>query len=114
MPCDTRRKRGQTIQQRAQEVRDVVAKVDRALIAGRVKMAVGPQGAVTFTGITAQERDDVTDACMYRRLMATGSPLARAAMQRAEQMAGRAVDRVQVAHGAHSHDGGHTWHSHKG
>ena len=38
--------------------------------------------------------------------MSSGSALARAAVARAEQLAGRQVDRRAVAVGAHSHDGG--------
>jgi hypothetical protein len=52
----------------------------------------------------------VTDACAYRRIMATNSALARAAIARAEQLSGRSVDKAAVAHGMHSHDGGVTWH----
>jgi len=114
MPCDTRVKRGQTLQQRAQEVRKVVEAAARALAAGRVKVRVGPQGAVAFVGLTDEERDGVTDACMYRRLMSSGSATALQAVARAEALAGRSVDRMAVAHGAHSHDGGRTWHDHKG
>lgn len=114
MPCDTRLKPKQTIQERAKEVRDVVGRFERALIAGQAKTVIGPQGAVAFTGLTETDRDGVTDACVYRRIMATGSSLAKAAIQKAEFMSGRSINRQQVAVGAHSHDGGATWHSHKG
>jgi hypothetical protein len=114
MPCDTKLKPKQTIQQRAEEVRRAVGRIAEALTAGRVKARVGPQGAIAFEGLSADERDGVTDACAYRRLMVNGSALARAAIARAEQMAGRTVDRGVVAHGHHSHDGGRTWHDHKG
>jgi hypothetical protein len=40
--------------------------------------------------------------------------MARLAIQRAEQLAGRSVDRAVIGHGTHSHDGGRTWHEHKG
>lgn len=60
--------------------------------------------------VAADIRDGVTDACMYRRLMATGSSLTKAAIQRAEQIAGRSVDRKVIANGVHSHDGGRSWH----
>lgn len=114
MPCDTRLKPRQTIQQRAAEVRAVVTRAAQALAAGRVKVKVGPQGAVAFDGMTEAERDGVTDACMYRRLLATGSPMTLQAIQRAEMLAGRPVNKQMVAQGAHSHDGGATWHDHKG
>jgi hypothetical protein len=42
--------------------------------------------------------------------MSTGSALAKAAIARAEQVAGRTVDRQAIAHGHYSHDGGRSWH----
>jgi hypothetical protein len=114
MPCDTRLTPRQTVQQRAEEVRRAVIRLADALASRRVKAKVGPQGAIAFEGWNDAERDGVTDACAYRRLMVSGSALAKAAIARAEQIAGRSVDRRVVAHGAHSHDGGRTWHDHKG
>lgn len=114
MACDTRLKPRQTLQQRADEVRRVVARLSDLLSRGLVKPKVGPQGAIAFDGLSEQDRDGVTDACAYRRLMVTGSALAKAAIARAELIAGRAVDKHVIGHGAHSHDGGHTWHDHKG
>lgn len=110
MPCDTKLKAGQSIKARAEEVRAVVDRVVRALSMGKVTAKVGPTGGIAFLGVTDAERDGVTDACMYRRVMATGSALAKAAIQRAEMLSGRAVDKQAVAHGHHSHDGGKTWH----
>jgi hypothetical protein len=114
MPCDTRLKPKQTLQQRAEEVRRAVARLSEALVSGRVKVKVGSQGAIAFEGWSETERDGVTDTCAYRRLMVTGSALAKAAIARAEQVAGHSVDRRVLVHGVHSHDGGHTWHKHKG
>jgi len=114
MPCDRQLKPKQTLQQRADEVRKMVAKLAAGLISGKIKAKVGPQGAIAFDGITNEDRDGVTDNCAYRRLMIEGSPLARAQIARAEQLAGRNVDRSVVGHGVHSHDGGRTWHDHKG
>jgi hypothetical protein len=111
MPCDTKLKPKQTIQQRATEIREVVARLSAGLASGKVKAVVGPQGAVAFSGLAETERDGVTDACAYRRLMATGSALAKQAIARAEQIAGRTIDRQAVAHGHHSHDGGRSWHA---
>ena len=113
MPCDRTIKTNQTIQERATEIREVVARLTRGLAAGTVKAKVGPQGAIAFLGLTDSERDGVTDNCAYRRLMASGSALAIAAIAKAEQLAGRSIDRQQIAIGAHTHDGT-TWHSHKG
>lgn len=114
MPCDRTLKPNQGIQERAAEIRKVVDLLSKGLANGRIKPRIGPQGAIAFEGLTEADRDGVTDNCAYRRLMATGSPTAIAAIQRAEQMAGRTVDRATVAHGAHSHDGGRSWHAHKG
>lgn len=114
MPCDTKLKPKQTLQERATEVRKVIESLGKGIAAGRVKVAVGPQGAVAFAGLSDKERDGVTDACMFRRIMVGGDALAKAALARAEQMSGRVIDRKAVAQGAHSHDNGATWHSHKG
>jgi hypothetical protein len=114
MPCDTRLKPKQTLQQRAEEVRRAVVRLSDALAAGRVKPTIGPQGAIAFVDWNDSERDGVTDACAYRRLMVSGSALAKAAIARAEQLAGRSVDRRVLAQGTHSHDFGETWHGHKG
>lgn len=114
MPCDTRLKPKQTIQQRAAEVRERVANLDKLIVAGQVRVKVGPQGAVAFSAWADNERDSVTDACAYRRLMVTGSAQAKAAIARAEMMAGRSINRQIVGQGHHSHDGGATWHDHKG
>jgi len=111
MPCDTyRSSQKQTVQQRADEIRKVVARFSEGLASGRVKVRVGPQGAIAFDGISQEDRAGVTDACAYRRILATGSAMAKAAIAKAEQLAGRAVDRKVIAHGHHSHDGGKTWH----
>lgn len=113
MPCDRKLKAGQTIQQRADEVRKVVDRLQRGLASGSVKAKVGPQGAIAFDGLTDAERDGVTDACAYRRLLISGSALSKAAIARAEQLAGRSVDKQVIGQGAHTHDGGVTWHKHK-
>jgi len=111
MPCDTRRKRGQTTQQRATEVRQVVSDVNSLISTGKVKPVVDKKtGAIAFQGIDDAIRDDVTDACIYRRLMVSGSSLTKAAIQRAEMIAGRSVDKQALAQGVHSHDGGSSWH----
>lgn len=111
MPCDTKLKPRQTISQRAEEVRKVVYDVNSLVATGRVRPVVDRRtGAIAFDGLDENIRDGVTDACMYRRLMATGSSLTKAAIQRAEQIAGRSVDRKVIANGVHSHDGGRTWH----
>jgi ABC-type hemin transport system ATPase subunit len=110
MPCDTKLKARQTIQERVAEVRRVVEAMAKKLASGQLRAIVGPQGAIAFSGLTETERDGVTDACAYRRIMSGTNALAKAAIAKAEALAGRAVDRKVIAHGHHSHDGGHTWH----
>lgn len=114
MACETRLRNKQTIQARIVEVRAAVGRLSQGLAAGRIKPRIGPQGAIAFEGFTDAERDGVGDACAYRRIMVEGSALARAAIARAEQVNGRAVNKQAVAQGVHSHDGGATWHDHKG
>jgi hypothetical protein len=110
MPCDTRLKPKQTISQRKEEITKVIARLSAGLVSGSIKVKLSPQGAIAFQGLTDQDRDGVTDACAYRRLMATGSALAKAKVQAAQTLLGKPV----LTHGAHSHDGGATWYpSHK-
>lgn len=110
MACDTTPRKGQTLTQRKEEVREVLARVARGLVTGKITAKVGPQGAIAFAGLLENERAGVTDACVYRLLMVTGSAQAKLALMKAEQLAGRSVSRQALAHGHHSHDGGHTWH----
>jgi len=110
MPCDTQLKPRQTVQERADEVRRAISRIDRLIVDRSAQVIVGPQGAVAFTGISAAERDGITDACIYRRLMVSGSALAKAQIARAEQMSGRSINRAIIGQGVHSHDGGRTWH----
>ena len=112
MACDTRLKPKQTLQERAKEVREAVERLATAIATGRVKVKIGPQGAIAFEGWDAVSRDGITDGCAYRRIMATGSAMAKMLIAQAEQMAGRTVNKQAVAQGLHSHDNGHTWHRH--
>jgi hypothetical protein len=114
MPCDTKLKANQTISDRKEEVRQTVTGLEKLLRERRIRPIIGPQGAITFSGWTDGAKAGVTDACAYRRIMATGSALARAEIERAELLSGRKINKQQIAIGAHSHDGGTTWHSHKG
>jgi hypothetical protein len=112
MPCDTWLSTPQqTLTERKAEVRKAVDRFSQGLSTGRIKAKVGPQGAIAFVGVEDKERSGVTDACAYRSLMIHGSALAKAAIARAELIAGRSVDRKVVATGTHSHDGGNSWHS---
>lgn len=113
MACETMRKPKQTLQERIAEITKAVALLDAKLKKRLVKPVVGPQGAITFKGWEdPAERNGITDACAYRRIMATGSVLAKQEIIRAEQLAGRSVDRKVVSQGVHSHDGGASWSRH--
>jgi len=111
MPCDTRLKRGQTISQRADEVRAVTNKIMSGILQNRIKVVVSPLGAVAFSGISEAEKDGVTDACVYRRMMVSGPATVKAAIERAAQLQGRTIKKEVVNGGVHSHDGGQTWHN---
>jgi hypothetical protein len=114
MPCDRTLRPNETIQQRKETIREAMKKIERGLALGTIKPAIGPQGAIAFLGIDDGDRAGVTDNCAYRRIMATGSALAKQAILKAEQLSGRSVNKQVVGQGAHSHDGGKNWHSHKG
>jgi hypothetical protein len=114
MPCDTKLQEGQTIAERKEEVRKTVETVAQALAAGTVRAVVSKEGAIAFAGLTEGARNRVTDACIYRRIMVSGGALAKAAIAKAEAIAGKPVNRQVIGQGAHSHDGGRTWHDHKG
>ena len=110
MPCDTVVKQGQTAAQRIAEVKENTKRIDKLLATKKIQVKVGPQGAVAFIGLSAAQRDGMTDACIFRMLTRTGSAQAKMAIMRAEQLAGRRIDPKTVAAGVHSHDGGSTWH----
>jgi hypothetical protein len=111
MVCDITIREKQTLRERISEVVKAVTALDALIQRRRVKVVVGPQGAITFVGWDGAVREQVSDACAYRRIMATGSALAKMEIARAEQLAGRAVNRQVVGQGVHSHDGGATWHN---
>jgi hypothetical protein len=112
MPCDRKLKQGQTLAERAREVRKAGEAIDRLLAQGRVKVRIDRiKGGIMFEGIPDGVRDGLTDNCIYRRITTSGSAQARLALARAEQLAGRSVDRKAVAQGLHSHDGV-TWGNH--
>lgn len=111
MPCDTKLKPNQTISQRKLEITAVVDRIQKGLVAGSIKLALSKEGAVAFNGISDADKNNVTDACVYRRIMATGSALAKAKISAAQALLGKPV---VTTGGTHSHDGGATWHgSHK-
>lgn len=108
MACENVRRPNQSLTERIEEVRKAIARFSAGLAAGTIKARVGPQGAIAFDGISAADRDGVTDACAYRQIMVSGTALAKAAIARAEALAGRTVDRKVLAAGVHAHDG--VWH----
>jgi hypothetical protein len=110
MACETMRRPKQTLEERIAEITKAVADLQSKIAAKVVKPVVGPQGAITFAGWDGPARAGVSDACAYRRVMATGSAITKAAIAAAERTAGRGVDRRVIGHGVHSHDGGSTWH----
>ena len=113
MPCDTRLKAGQTISERKVEIKASVDKLAAALAAGKVKPVIGAKGGIAFPGWAEGQANGVTDACAFRRILSSGSALAKMAIERAEMMAGSKVDRQAVAQGLHTHDG-INWHDHRG
>jgi hypothetical protein len=112
MACDTQTVAGQTFTQRKEEVRQALARLSADLVSGRVRAVVGPQGAIAFQGWTDRAR--VSDGCAFRLTMAMGSALAKAAIQKAELLAGRSVNRQAIAAGHHAHEHGGHLHWHKG
>lgn len=110
MSCDLKPFRPeQTLAERIKEVREKLGIIDKALVRKKVVPVVGKNGAIAFTGLSDEDRGGITDACIYRRIMSTGSRLAKLEIERAEQIAGTRVNKQVVAQGVHSHDGGTTW-----
>jgi hypothetical protein len=106
MPCDTVRNPNQSLEQRNDQVKSALSRLEASLKAGRVKVTIGPTGGVAFTGW--KDRDDVTDVCAVRTLMAQNSWELRQAIARAEAQSGRKMNPQAVAAGHHAHDG--KWH----
>jgi len=112
MACEASRLPNQTLAERISEVKTAVQQIDAMIASRKVGVKVGPQGAVTFTGISDSDRRRITDACVYRMVMNSGSAGAKMAIARAEQLAGVKVSRKTLAAGVHSHDGGKNWSTH--
>lgn len=111
MPCESRLdlSRKQTSAQRKEEVKKALGRLEQALTAGRVKVKIGPNGALMFDGWKRDEdRGGVSDACAYRMLTASNSGPLRMAVAKAEALSGQKVNARTVASGLHSHDG-KTW-----
>lgn len=111
MPCYSNPRPNQTIEQRKQQVLDALRRLEKQLIEGAVKIAIGPSGAVAFVGW--EDRDDVTDVCAYRALSTMKSQALSRAIAAAELRSGGVkVNPQAVAAGWHSHDGGKSWGRH--
>ncbi len=108
MPCDRILAKDETITMRKETIRKKTEELEKGLASGKIKVRIGPQGAVAFEGWT--DRGQISDNCAYRRIMAKGSAMARMKVAAAEQLAGRSVSKQMVAQGWHSHDGGDNWH----
>lgn len=108
MPCDYVRP-NITPEKRKAEVKDALAKLERALALGDVTLKVGPTGSIAFVGWDKARRNGVTDLCAYRKLLASGSADLRKAQARAEALSGTKVNPRAIATGEHSHDEGKTW-----
>lgn len=109
MPCDTRVIIGETKEQRKENIKKALTRLEAALTSGQAKVVVGPRGEVAFQGWKKEERDDVTDVCAIRTLTSSGSWAFRQALAKAEALAGRKMSQAQVSAGTHSHDDGRTW-----
>lgn len=110
MPCDSVRRNNETEEERKEVVKKSLTRLEAALTQGRVKLKVGPNGAVAIDGWKPEDRDDVTDICAIRALQSQNSWAFRQALAKAEALAGRKMSQSQVGAGTHSHDGGKTWH----
>lgn len=109
MACETVLRSGQTLAQRIDQVKEALARLERYLATGSVKVTIAPNGAVAFGAW--KDRDDVTDACAYRTLSHENSWALRQAVLKAEQASGRKVNPNAVAAGWHTHDG-RSWQKH--
>lgn len=106
MVCWNTVKPQQTPEERTREIKRDMERIDALVASGQVRFVVGPQGAPLFDGLTREQRDDLSDVCIYRELSRTGSRGAQAAIAAAERATGRSTDRNAEVH---SHDGGRTW-----
>lgn len=112
MVCDMRLKPRQSQEQRREELRKRMNRVQELLAQRKLQVKVGKQGAITFVGLSDEDRDGMTDACIYRSIMRTGSAAAKQAIMRAEQISGVKVNKSVLHAGVHSHDGGQSWSAH--
>src|SRR5258708_21931504 len=93
VPCDSIRSyEGQTFQQRVDQVKEALSRLERYLQSGTVRLTVGPQGSIAIVGWTGEARGGMVDLCAVRSLMASNSSAFRVALARAEAQSGRKVN----------------------
>ena len=110
MPCSSMLRPNQTLQQRGDEIKLALKRLERYLATGSARIGIGTNGAVMFQGW--RDRDDVSDVCAFRTLLAENSWELRQAIARAEMTSGRKVNVNTVASGLHTHDDGESWQKH--
>jgi hypothetical protein len=111
MACDTKLRPRQTIQERAKEVREAVTRLAQGLAAGRIRLVIDPAtGAPAFAGWEDTSKDGVSDACSFRILAKTGSPMFIELVRQAQALAGRAPNTHAGMHAHVGHGGKVTWH----
>lgn len=89
MPCDTRLLEGETPEQRSARADKATERLEQALSEGRIRVQIGANGAATFVGWKAEDREGVADVCAVRRLTKKNSWAFRQAVARAEATFGR-------------------------
>lgn len=110
MPCDSWRfTPRQTEADRKKQIAEKLKRLEEKLKLRAIGVVIGPQGALTFQNWSDEDRAGITDVCAFRALERQGSLALRQAIERAESLYGRKVDRRMIAAGIHSHDGGKTW-----
>ena len=109
MPCFSKPRVNQTPEQRRVEVKKVMTDIEKLIAKRKVKIKLGPQGAAVLIGLSDADRAGLTDTCILRMLMNSGSESAKMAIQQAEMLAGRSINRKAIEQGLHSHDAGRTW-----
>lgn len=70
-------------------VKEVTKLVDKLVASGKVKVKVGPDGKVIFEGLPDMTLHQESPEAVIKQLKLYGSPAAKMALQRAEQLSGR-------------------------
>ena len=109
MVCDLLRPQ-ETPEERRKRIDAALKSLVSGLLSNKVKVQVGPKGEIAFDGWKDSDRNRMTDACIYRLMSLKHSDVLRRAVAAAEMRSGRKVSDLAINGGAHSHDGGRTWH----